>query len=104
VLRAEDVVGRVGGEEFGIFLPGLGPSQSATIAERVRLAVSNAEFAPQGTPHALSISVGGALFHQGLSFSDLFRVADQQLYAAKQNGRNRVSVSPVERLLAPLAA
>lgn len=103
-LRAEDVVGRVGGEEFGIFLPGLGPAQSTAVAERVRQAVSDAKFAPHGTQHALTISVGGALFHQGLSFSDLFRVADQQLYAAKQNGRNRVSVSPVESLLTPLAA
>jgi diguanylate cyclase (GGDEF)-like protein len=103
-VRSTDLVGRIGGEEFGIFLPGSTSAQSSVVAERVRQSVSEARFEPNGTRRPLSISVGGALFRHGLSFAELFRIADQQLYAAKQNGRNRVSVSPVEPVTAPLAA
>jgi diguanylate cyclase len=104
ILRSTDLIGRIGGEEFGIFLPGSPPSLSAAVAERVRLSVSTAEFRPNGEQQQLSVSVGGALFHHGLSFNELFRIADQQLYAAKQNGRNRVSVSPADPIGKPLAA
>lgn len=104
ILRPTDIVGRIGGEEFGIFLPGSAPSLSAAIAERVRHTVATAEFRPRGEQQILSVSVGGAMFHHGLSFSELFRIADQQLYAAKQNGRNRVAVSPVELEIKPAAA
>ena len=104
-LRSGDLVGRIGGEEFAVFLPGTLPEQSASIAERIRSSVAEAIFEPvDGRRHLLSVSVGGALFRYGHSFSELFRIADQQLYAAKQNGRNRVSVSPAESLASPLAA
>jgi diguanylate cyclase len=104
VLRATDLVGRLGGEEFGIFLPGSPPSLATAVAERIRLSVSTAEFQPGGEQRSLSVSVGGALFRRGLGFGELFRVADQQLYQAKQDGRNRVSVSPVQPETAPIAA
>lgn len=104
-VRAGDLVGRIGGEEFAILLPGTSAEQSVGIAERIRLAVADIAFEPvAGKRHALSVSMGGALFRHGFSFSELFRVADQQLYAAKQSGRNRLSVSPAEPLVAPLAA
>jgi diguanylate cyclase len=103
-LRATDLVGRIGGEEFAIFLPGSTPEQSEAVAERIRQNVSDAPFTPNGEPRLLSVSVGGAIFDRGFSFSELFRVADQQLYAAKQNGRNRVAVSPVTPFGTPLAA
>jgi diguanylate cyclase len=93
-LRSPDLVGRLGGEEFGVFLPGASTDQAATVAERIRLAVNNAEFAPAGA-HGLSVSVGCAVFDHRLPFSELFRVADQQLYVAKREGRNRVAVLPI---------
>lgn len=105
MLRTSDLVGRIGGEEFGIFLPGADPLRAEAVAERIRRAINDAEFRPDGKPRKLSVSVGGAVFDQEISFSDLFRIADQQLYVAKQNGRNRVAVSPVtEYDHIPLAA
>jgi diguanylate cyclase (GGDEF)-like protein len=102
MLRSPDLVGRIGGEEFGVFLPGVTPEEARVVAERIRLSVNQAAFAPAGAPYRLSVSVGGAAFQHQLPFSDLFRLADQQLYEAKQSGRNRVAIKPVagERLAA----
>jgi len=96
VLRDADRVGRIGGEEFAVFLPGTTPIVAEAVAERIRLAVSAIDFVPNGKPHPLSVSVGGAVYDRYLPFTELFRVADQQLYAAKQNGRNRSAVSPIK--------
>ena len=105
ILRGADLVGRIGGEEFGVFLPGSNPGHAETVAERIRRSVSDAEFVPDGRRRFLSVSVGGAVFDRQLSFGELFRIADQQLYAAKQNGRSRISVSPVTRYeTVPMAA
>lgn len=92
-VRETDLVGRVGGEEFCVFMPGQGPERAADVAERIRAAVTEAEFVPAGARHALSISVGGVAFDQFVPFSDLYRSADERLYAAKNNGRNRVEFS-----------
>jgi diguanylate cyclase len=100
MLRAPDIVGRLGGEEFGVFLPGASQAQAQTVAERIRDSVSHATFAPSGAPHQLSVSVGGAAFRRRLPFGDLFRLADQQLYAAKRAGRNRVAIATDDTALA----
>lgn len=97
ILRSADLVGRIGGEEFGVFLPGSTVLHAEVVAERIRTSIYDAEFAPDGQQRRLSVSVGGAVFDRRLPFSELFRVADQQLYAAKHSGRNRISVSPVSR-------
>jgi diguanylate cyclase len=65
------------------------------VAERLRQAVHNTQFAPEGKPHQLTVSVGGAVFDRHLPFAELFRLADQQLYAAKQNGRNCIAVASI---------
>ncbi len=95
VLRPADRTGRIGGEEFGVFLPGTTPLIAEAVAERIRLAVAEIEFMPTGKRHTLSVSVGGAVYDRYLPFSELFRIADQQLYAAKQSGRNCTAVSPI---------
>lgn len=97
MLRSTDIVGRIGGEEFGVFLPGSTPEQAENVAERIRRTVAESEFAPDGDNRGLSVSVGGAVFAKALPFGELFRIADQQLYLAKNSGRNRVSVAPVVR-------
>jgi diguanylate cyclase (GGDEF)-like protein len=96
MLRGADIVGRIGGEEFGVFLPGSGLDQAEAVAERIRGGVVDTAFAPDGTPVTLTVSVGGAVFDRRLAFGELFRLADQQLYAAKKRGRNRVCVAPVD--------
>jgi diguanylate cyclase len=94
-VREGDIVGRIGGEEFGVYLADAKLETARLVAERIRRAIAAAEFAPFGTRHPLSVSVGAASFRGGTSFTELFRIADQLLYAAKQRGRNRVEVADV---------
>ena len=93
VVRDIDLVGRVGGEEFSVFLPGLRAEGVNYVAERIRQEIGQAAFAPQGERYRLSASIGGAVFDGSASFSEIYRLADQQLYAAKRNGRDRVDIS-----------
>lgn len=92
ILRAGDLVGRMGGEEFGVYLPEVDQKSAEAIAERIRRSVNLAGFSPDGTQRPLAVSIGGVAFDSAASFSELFRIADQRLYGAKQNGRNRVTV------------
>jgi diguanylate cyclase len=92
-VRDIDLVGRIGGEEFGVFLPGLSSIDAATIAERIRAAIAAVDFQPIGYPEPLSVSVGGASFVQYVPFEELFHRADERLYAAKEQGRNRVQMT-----------
>jgi diguanylate cyclase len=95
MLRAGDIVGRLGGEEFGVFLPAVDLPTAALIAERIRRAVNVAVFAPGGELHQLSVSIGGAVFDVQTDFEELFRIADRRLYEAKSFGRNRVEVASI---------
>lgn len=94
-LRAGDMLGRLGGEEFAVFLPGATPVNAADIAERIRRAVAEAPFQPSGRHHRLTVSVGGAVFDRPVGFAELFRIADLHLYEAKDAGRNRVELAPM---------
>lgn len=93
MVREIDLVGRLGGEEFAVFLPSADPARTALVADRIRAAVRSAPFAPYGRKHDLSISVGGATFDRGATFADLYRAADERLYAAKNAGRDRVDIT-----------
>ncbi len=92
-LRRGDRIGRLGGEEFGVYLPGADSAEAARVAERVRKMVASLEFAADDHRHPLSVSVGGAVFERPMTFADLFRIADERLYAAKNNGRDRVEMT-----------
>jgi len=92
VLRSGDLVGRMGGEEFAVYLPDLDQHQTEAIAERIRRSVRLANFSPDGQRHLLSVSIGGAFFAGERGFAELFRIADQRLYEAKRAGRNRAVV------------
>lgn len=100
VLRRTDLIGRMGGEEFGVFLPGCRQVEAEVIAERIRATVAASERPSGAADLQLSVSVGGAAFEAVPQFKSLFRLADQQLYMAKRAGRNRVAVAA----LSPAAA
>ncbi|WP_417424581.1 GGDEF domain-containing protein [Hoeflea sp.] len=89
-LRQGDIVGRIGGEEFGVFLPKANLDQAGIVAGRIRRDINEIEFPPSARTHALSVSVGGAAFGGHTAYDDLFRVADKCLYSAKAGGRNQV--------------
>lgn len=92
-LRATDVLGRIGGEEFALLLPETGPSEANQVAERLRQAVSNFEITiDNGTDVLrLTISIGlTQLRKYDRSVDQILSRADQALYRAKGMGRNRV--------------
>lgn len=90
-VRSSDVLGRIGGEEFGVLLPGADGERARTIAARIRAAVANVKYMPEAKAYPLSVSIGGAIANQPIRFGDLFAVADKHLFAAKTLGRNRVA-------------
>lgn len=94
-VRSEDLAGRLGGEEFGVFLSNVDSQRAKIIANRLRLKVQAAglELGIEGL--RLSVSVGIALHRPGITLPQLMSEADQCLYAAKDAGRNTVIVSDV---------
>lgn len=91
-VRDGDLVGRLGGEEFGVFLTDADYDTALAAAGRIRDAVAALHFAPAGERHLLSVSIGGATMADRSRFAELFRTADQQLYGAKAGGRNRIAL------------
>jgi diguanylate cyclase (GGDEF)-like protein len=88
-VRKIDVVCRYGGEEFAILLTQTNEQQALTIAEKLRRQVQQWQF--PGVPRTITVSAGVAAFPaHGRSRDDIVRAADRGLYAAKQDGRNRV--------------
>ncbi len=92
ILRSTDAVGRFGGEEFVIVLPGA-PCEPAThVAERIRQAIANVHPSPT-SPARVTVSIGLATMAPGQSIADLLRQADSALYVAKNAGRNRLQIA-----------
>lgn len=94
-VRSGDLVGRLGGEEFGIFLPNAHCENADEVAERVRKVIADTLFEPGGKRCLLTVSVGGVVFEDQLAFDALFEAAEQQLALAKTDGRNRASITAV---------
>lgn len=88
------LVGRIGGEEFAIFLPQDDGVEARALGEAIRVAIEGLSFFPTpDRPLPLSLSIGVACAGPGHSAAELLREADMMLYQAKANGRNRVCVS-----------
>ena len=91
-LRETDIMGRLGGEEFGIILPGDGLAEAAEAAERLRRAISLLAIPVESGTIAITASLGLALLAADeTSMDGALRRADHALYQAKQSGRNRVA-------------
>ena len=91
IARETDVVGRYGGEEFGMGLPQTGPVEAAQAADR---APRKIEGAFDGNPRT-TVSVGVASRPEhGTTRRDLIRAADAALYHPKRTGKNRSTLYP----------
>ncbi len=90
-LDARCIIGRLGGEEFAAIIPGSSLTAATEQAERVRIAFADMAATIDEFPVAGTVSVGVAYHHDmTCDIGTLFHRADVALYAAKQNGRNRV--------------
>ncbi|MGH6648782.1 diguanylate cyclase [Aquabacterium sp.] len=93
-LAHDGVVGRLGGEEFGMLLPGRSTEQALTVGQQVCEAVRAAGIEHRGSPVAsrVTVSVGAAAVGagQGASPHGLVQATDRALYRAKDEGRDRV--------------
>ena len=88
-VRTVDFPARYGGEEFAVVVPQIEARVLAMIAERVRAGVEALAAPPDGGP--VTVSIGAALYpSDGDSLDTLFQIADERLYQAKREGRNRV--------------
>jgi two-component system, cell cycle response regulator len=93
-VRSYDSVGRYGGEEFVIVLPGCSREQVDQGAERVRAAVDNGPVPVNESQIAVTVSIGAAVTtHGAISEKEILAAADVALYRAKEIGRNRTVVS-----------
>ncbi|QYE36990.1 sensor domain-containing diguanylate cyclase [Polymorphobacter megasporae] len=89
LLRAPDVFGRVGGEEFAVLLPGAGPAAGIAIAERFRVAIANVTVAFDPDLRVTASFGVASLTHAIVTADEWLAGADIALFAAKDSGRNR---------------
>ncbi|HEY9240431.1 MAG TPA: GGDEF domain-containing protein [Streptosporangiaceae bacterium] len=95
-VRAGDVLGRFGGEEFVALLPGASQAQACWIAERLRERVRASAIPSLGAEATVTVSIGvAALGRDGNELFELLAAADAALYRAKQGGRDRVCTLPL---------
>ena len=90
-LRATDIPGRLGGEEFGVLLPNTTGAAATALGERLRQAVEEAQCQYQDNILRITVSIGVSEFDSGApDFATVLLKADNALYLAKTRGRNQV--------------
>jgi len=97
LLRPNDTIARVGGDEFAILLMECMVLDARRTADRVCVGVADHRFEVEGRFHHLSVTIGGAEWDPGRDVAQLFARADSALYQAKRAGRDRVAwATPVD--------
>lgn len=92
-LRAQDALCRWGGEELLMLLPDTGSDGALQVAEKLRAAMADSAMAAGGNRISQTISLGVASFQDGDDIDTVVGRADEALYQAKRNGRNRVELA-----------
>jgi len=90
VMRKDELISRYGGEEFTVLLPEADLNNAVSFAERIRRLVENHSFHYGGEDIQITISMGVAAYAEELGIEEFVRLADEQLYRAKEAGRNCV--------------
>jgi two-component system cell cycle response regulator len=93
-VREYDSVGRFGGEEFIVVLPGADEADALIVTERIRLRINKISADVDGISIPFTISQGLATSSGDTTVDEMIAMADQALYRAKENGRNRVEKAP----------
>jgi diguanylate cyclase (GGDEF)-like protein/PAS domain S-box-containing protein len=89
-LRANDVMGRYGGEEFVVVFPETTLEEASVVAERLRVEIAQNPIQIGDSTLGVTVSIGVAALAPGQNMEKLFQRADSALYTAKQDGRNLV--------------
>ena len=87
-LREQDTVGRLGGEEFGVIVPGADKWGMQKLAIRIQETLSTQDFSFLPENHPITVSIGYTKLEHSEQFNTALKRADEHLYAAKANGRN----------------
>jgi diguanylate cyclase (GGDEF)-like protein len=87
-IRKSDILGRIGGEEFAIFLPETNQEEAFKIAERIRVKVENTKINLNNKKVSITTSLG-VYTSNVLELDELIKFADENLYKAKNSGRNK---------------
>lgn len=92
-LRDKDIVARYGGEEFVVFLPKINAAKAKIVADRLRESIAAVVvYSDDNKPVTFTVSIGVSSSDISDNIDTLIKTADEALYRAKQNGRNRVEV------------
>ena len=97
VMRKTDAIGRYGGDEFVVVVDCGSAATLKAAAERLRSAIADQPFDLSGGPRSVTLSLGAALVHPGLtSPAELIGLADAALYQVKADGRNRSVIASID--------
>lgn len=97
ILREHDILGRMGGEEFALALPGTDLAGAMQAAERLRQATMEIRLLTCGNHYTMTVSIGLVVIEPNEDLPAALARADRGLYAAKRNGRNRIEIGGAVR-------
>lgn len=93
LIRQTDIVGRIGGEEFLVYLPGCNQDAAASIAEEIRKSIETITWVEPGLK--VTVSIGVVSYEKNTSIEAMLQKVDGQMYKAKNSGKNKVSIAVV---------